>query len=371
MQMTTLITLALTGFATGRRSETATEGVLRPATSSSESSVQKVPLPCIFPFTFRNTVHNDCTRDHDPERRLWCSTQTDGEGKHVQGGWRYCKEQPTPAPTPAPATPAPATPAPAPAPATGCTCRDVHGTELRDCSGTGNTWLSLPVDFHLAPNMAVNVGLRHLNSWIDESDVTGALIKDVNAIYKDACIRFVATVTTEHCVGRARQHSCASVAGLDATQTSSGTFTSHRATKVIVETQYRSSQTTKFLVRDAVYSQLPTTNWDVVNHKEFHVWLVPYIGKQSQGRANRARKWGAAVTIGLWSDKYTSSPVRRAISGAHHRKEGSLATTVAHELGHTLGLHHGPREDLLMQAGVDVKFTAEQIRTSRIVAAEG
>ena len=49
---------------------------------------------CQLPFTFRGTVYTECTREHDQEGRLWCSTRTDERGEHVQSGghWGHCQE---------------------------------------------------------------------------------------------------------------------------------------------------------------------------------------------------------------------------------------------------------------------------------------
>ena len=48
--------------------------------------------PCQLPFSFRGTRYETCTREHDPENKLWCSTKTDPGGSHVQAGghWGYC-----------------------------------------------------------------------------------------------------------------------------------------------------------------------------------------------------------------------------------------------------------------------------------------
>lgn len=50
--------------------------------------------PCQLPFTFRGSLYSGCTRDHDQEDRLWCSTKTDQAGNHVQAGghWGHCSD---------------------------------------------------------------------------------------------------------------------------------------------------------------------------------------------------------------------------------------------------------------------------------------
>ena len=52
----------------------------------------QVKKPCVFPFVFRGVSYPACTREHDPNGRLWCSTKTFQNGTHVKGNWGYCNE---------------------------------------------------------------------------------------------------------------------------------------------------------------------------------------------------------------------------------------------------------------------------------------
>ena len=51
--------------------------------------------PCIFPFTFLGVSHFGCTAYDEPvadPQPVWCSTQTDENGVHVNniGQYGYC-----------------------------------------------------------------------------------------------------------------------------------------------------------------------------------------------------------------------------------------------------------------------------------------
>ena len=44
--------------------------------------------PCVFPFDYKGHTHFDCiTVEHD---QLWCSTEVDSNGGHVDGNWGNC-----------------------------------------------------------------------------------------------------------------------------------------------------------------------------------------------------------------------------------------------------------------------------------------
>ena len=85
--------------------------------TTEESLGDNKGLPCIFPFVVGGKTYNECTTYLDPERKLWCATETDGSsndacttksnphnrfwcstkvdrsGKHVNGNWGYCSEE--------------------------------------------------------------------------------------------------------------------------------------------------------------------------------------------------------------------------------------------------------------------------------------
>ena len=48
--------------------------------------------PCKFPFTLDDQTFDTCTRERDPEGKLWCSTRVDRFGRHVLGNWGHCSD---------------------------------------------------------------------------------------------------------------------------------------------------------------------------------------------------------------------------------------------------------------------------------------
>jgi len=107
----------------------------------------------------------------------------------------------------------------------------------------------------------------------------------------------------------------------------------------------------------------------------FHLYLFPYAGVTLQGTANVP---GNYAMVGTWSDKSPNSegfPKRRPVfmsgttqGGYSLEEEGSLAQTIAHELGHNLSL---PHPDLtneaknLMKGLYKLKLRSDQVTQAR------
>lgn len=64
-----------------------------------------------------------------------------------------------------------------------------------------------------------------------------------------------------------------------------------------------------------------------------HVWLLPYIGQTSQGRAHRPAL--GYIEMGLWDDK-KGFPEKRSIRG--------LSDTLVHEMSHLFDISHRSRD---------------------------
>ena len=71
-----------------------------------------------------------------------------------------------------------------------------------------------------------------------------------------------------------------------------------------------------------------------------NVYLLPFIGSTYQGYATLG---GNVAVIGVWTDKRSGGkkpPVKTVLVEPEPMKRGSLARTIAHELGHNLTLVH-------------------------------
>ena len=112
----------------------------------------------------------------------------------------------------------------------------------------------------------------------------------------------------------------------------------------------------------------------------FHVYLYPFIGNTSQGNAMRKHKdtgnsLGFHTVVGTWTNKHNKGKIPEKFKLVEDWekwtkiKRGSLSRTIAHEIGHVIGLRHNRCEgNCLMGPKHGYKLTNKQIRRARNIA---
>ena len=162
--------------------------------------------------------------------------------------------------------------------------------------------LTIPVRFHVTHGATMTVKGKLMEVWVTPAQLVGPVIAEVNRIWAPARIRFV--------VERAEVEPLLRPEGF--------ADLLHR-----VENAARGEEETRGSGRTAAIAQLLDP---AQRHPAAHnVYLLPYIGATYQGYAQLGGK---------------QPPVKALLVEPEPMRVGSLARTIAHELGHNLGLVH-------------------------------
>lgn len=188
---------------------------------------------------------------------------------------------------------------------------------IGSCLSAVETPITLPIRFHLTQGAKMTVKGQVMETWVQPADLTGTVLAEVNRIWKPAGIQFV--------VERAQAEALLKP--------------THFAELIqIVENSKRGEEEVAGSGRTAAIGKLldPAQR----HPSAMNVYLLPYIGATYQGYANLG---GNQAVIGVWTDKASRAekpPVKALLVEPEPMKVGSLARTIAHELGHNLGLQH-------------------------------
>ncbi len=211
--------------------------------------------------------------------------------------------------------------------------------------------ITLPIRFHLTQGVKMTVKGQEMETWVQPGDLTGPVLAEINRIWKPAGIRFV--------VERAQAEPLLKLA--------------NQAELIrIVENSQRGEEEIPGSGRTAAIGKLldPAQRHPAA----LNVYLLPYIGATYQGYANLG---GKQAVIGVWTDKASRAerpPVKALLVESEPMRVGSLARTIAHELGHNLGLVHPDRAESskvgrLMGGGKQgYALTDEEITKARKIA---
>jgi len=222
---------------------------------------------------------------------------------------------------------------------------------IGSCLSAAETTITLPIRFHISQGAKMTVKGQVMETWVQPADLTGPVLAEVNRIWKPAGIQFV--------VERAQAEALLKPA--------------HFAELIqIVENSKRGEEEVAGSGRTAAIGKLldPAQR----HPSAMNVYLLPYIGATYQGYANLG---GNQAVIGVWTDKASRAekpPVKALLVEPEPMKVGSLARTIAHELGHNLGLVHPDKAEVskvgrLMGGGKQgYALTDEEIAKARKTA---
>ncbi len=198
---------------------------------------------------------------------------------------------------------------------------------LAEPGAADDSVLTLPIRFHVTEGATMTVKGQAMEVWIKPSDLTGPVLTEINRIWSQANIQFT--------VERAEVEPLLQPA--DFADLLKSIENSKRGEEEQVGSR-RTDNIAKLLDPARLH---PTAQ---------NVYLLPYIGATYQGYAKLG---GNHAVVGVWTDKFSRGerpPVKTLLVEPEPMKVGSLARTIAHELGHNLTLVH-PDKSLVSAVG--------------------
>lgn len=177
--------------------------------------------------------------------------------------------------------------------------------------------IRLPIRFHIVSDMEIPKGSQILKTWISEEDIKSLLLPELNRIWKTANISFIVdSIEVNKSLNPPNKKQ----------------ITGYLANADRDENGKADPERIKLL------SQM--INFNQETPKGLNIYFVPYLGETSQGHAKRSFR---RAFVGQWTDKASKgkrAPERFKLVEKGTFKEGSIARTVAHEIGHLLNLKH-------------------------------
>ena len=192
-------------------------------------------------------------------------------------------------------------------------------------SATSNVYALEPITvklrFHIVTELAMHKRDLLMDSWVTPVDIRHKLLEEINTIWRPAGINFIVEDVIYSPALRPQNR--------------------QKLVQNIVNAQ-RDAQGKADAKRIKSLNRL--IDWQ--NHRQdtINIYLVPYLGEKSNGNASVKNN---RIFVGQWSDKHSKariSPEKRQLVEPRPMHKGSIARTIAHEIGHIFRLKHPNKE---------------------------
>jgi hypothetical protein len=177
--------------------------------------------------------------------------------------------------------------------------------------------LTVPVRVHMASDLVMTKDGLVMAGWVNERHVRHTILPEVNRIWREAGVTFELEA-----VGPARMLNPPD---------------RERLIGDIVNARRDDDGESD---PERIRSLGRLVDLDTDPSRAIDVFLVPYLGEASQGNTRRRLR---RVVVAQWTDKASkgrATPTKFQLTEGGPFREGSLGRTLAHELGHVLGLRH-------------------------------
>lgn len=210
----------------------------------------------------------------------------------------------------------------------------------------------LKVRFHLMQGKAWQHPLGvSMNAWVSSSNVTQSILPEVNNIWSDTNVYFEVESIVQESINEYSGYE----GDID----------------FIVNTERdeegRSDPNRLPLLYDLMDPAYRSSNSEL-NTELLHIYIFPFIGNTSQGNAMSGYDYHTVVSC--WTNKFNGGdkPEKTLLTESHSDFDrGSISRTIAHEIGHVLGLSHSCNDCLMDGSGYEL--LDEQISTVESKAA--
>jgi hypothetical protein len=174
----------------------------------------------------------------------------------------------------------------------------------------------IAVRFHLVADLAMAKKDVSMVNWLTPEMIATTVMPEVNRIWAPARIEWTLSGVTPGSTRREHREDVIAYL-LAATRDSEGHGDPERVRKL-----------------------LAILNEERADARAVNIYVIPYLGGTSQGNTQPAQR---RIIMGQWTDKPSRGerpPEKCLLVEDRPFKQGSFSRTVAHELGHILGLKH-------------------------------
>ncbi len=218
--------------------------------------------------------------------------------------------------------------------------------------------LALRLRVHLMRDITMSVQGVSMQTFVSENDVRSIILPEVNRIWSPAGVSWsIESVINESVIKNSDYE-----AGLDIIESASRDDSGHSDDARLLPL---------YKMMNPQYRATSASN----RTNLLHVYIFPFIGNTSQGNSMQGQ-FQANTVVGAWTNKFNGgrAPQRTSLTESWSSfQRGSLSRTIAHEVGHVLGLNHGECPTKCLMGAVSggtngYTLTSTQISVARATA---